>query len=341
MKITKVKVITYLFYVVLTIAFIGSVTSSLAWFSSFSYARIRDYKGTAVDLNNRSLQVGLISEVELENYQQYNLIKEGNYYWSKIDLNEETLSYYLQKNGYAYNSLSPITSGEYITGNDLTLKESPVELLDYSSQKEASKNTYIKLDLLFRAKINGQDSYLTNENIYLSKTNISNLSNDTKGIRIFIDGNEKFLASPCHELYSLTNDYDYYLPMGGILDLNLDGYYDYIDDKEFVYGEVEGEIHYRENIYSENRKDNPTTFVSSHKPDSLIVDLNQTIFKRSEFISINRLIDNKIPLTTTNEDGIAKLSLTIYLEGWSKDIIDTMINEYFSMQLQFALYGEY
>lgn len=341
MKLSKAKLITYLFYASLTIAFVGSVTSTLAWFSSFSYARIRDFKGTAVDLNNRALQVGLLSETNLIECERYNLVRDGEYYWSKTDLSEETIKYYLENNGYAFNSLSPITSGEHKIHDDLSLKESPTELMEFDNQKEAEKNTYIKLDLLFRAKISGQIDYLKNENIYLNSFKLVNLNPSIKGIRIYFDGNNKYLTSPCHSYSSLTSEYDYTLDMGGILDLNLDGYYDYSNDREFIYGEVDGNAYYSSNSYSEERKENPTTFLSSHNPDSLILDTNRTIFKKSEFVSLNKIIDKKIALTTTDGEGIARLKIIIYLEGWSKDIIDSLINEYFSLLLSFSLYGDY
>ena len=133
--------------------------------------------------------------------------------------------------------------------------------------------------------------------------------------------------------------------MGGILDLDLDGYYDYNEytNKELVYGEYEGEYGYQSNPTSNGSDGVPTesitSFHSNHKNGVYAVDENTLVPKTVSYYGLSRLTSREFPVALTNQDydGFSYGEFLIYLEGWDKHVIDQEQESCFNLNLSFTL----
>ncbi|MBE6136080.1 MAG: hypothetical protein E7181_02280 [Erysipelotrichaceae bacterium] len=140
---------------------------------------------------------------------------------------------------------------------------------------------------------------------------------------------------------------------GGPLDMNGDGYYDYVDGKEVFYGEYENSdaINYKHNDedtapYEEALRD---TFHANHAPGVDYVDAydrehpNDDIgVNKEDSVNIYELIyDENEPLRPLQsvcsiKAGVEKrLVFSLYCEGWDLDMTDAIESASFNINLGF------
>jgi len=312
-----------------------TVSSTFAWYQIQVNANAL-YDGTSIG-NSTKFQIGLKSDVTLSGYESYRLEKDttnSNIYWSNGDLSSDTLKYYLLSNGYATNVLYGSTSGGYVGGSDLTLKSSPTYLLNTSNTK-ADKNSYAHFAFVFRVINLKDDSIITNANIYLKEFSLNGENAVYSTMRIF-SSSEAFKG--IINLNSINNGSN---NMAGRLDLNGDGYYDYMSsansngniiNKEFIYGD------YNNLDYSSIPSVGGTPNYNGNSFQGATYDgVYSALYTASsaQYYGTDAIIENKQVLTSVSNNKYAELGFTIYLEGWDLNFIDNISNRKFALSLSF------
>ena len=342
-KLLKNKTASYIAVSILTLALAGITCGTFAWFNYDTRAPISELNGTSIGLNE--LQMGFISEHHLFDYEEYGLTRDDSdpnetiYWFSGHKIGPETINYILGSNGYATDTLYPVTSQKYTNGDDLELYSAPYIFHDICDI--ANKEEQIRLSLVFRYEdiLADEPTYLPNENIYLSQFKLNTLNEDTfvhRAVRIYTNdkNNTAHLINP-----SSNEDGETYV--GGILDLNKDGYYDcdIVEGKrvEHIYGQT-AEFSHKGNPESEDSEvpeESRNSFVARHKAGTYAV--NSYTPEKAEFEGFYEFRNHHKCVSTTNPDtkNYAYLDLSIFVEGWDLNVIDSQIGMQFSIELMF------
>ena len=197
-KFNSAKLTLTILGIMTAVCVYGSIGSTLAWYA-YSTRALVSYSGTSVS-ETALLQIGICSDVALDDMPSSisEVTYQGDanrYYFSNSGrgLTYDVISKYLSKKGYAINSLSPTTSGSYKYGddeNDFLLKQSPNEVV-HGNDTVAEKKDFVTVPFVFRVQGEGQNVYLDNVEIWLSKALAKASSHNDgeiyKAIRIFVD----------------------------------------------------------------------------------------------------------------------------------------------------------
>ena len=329
--------------IVICILLVSSFGATFAWYQYSSNVYLK-YDGTSIG-NTMLFDIGLRSNVELTEASNYNMVKDENddsIYWCNGGISKDIASYYLTANGYATNEVNGVTSGAYLTDGQFLLKRAPYYNENYfdnfSRPIAALKRDYSHFDLVFKAsKVSGDNiSSINSGDIILSNIELDSLGDIKNSIRIhFQNESSNFIFNPS----KLEDGKDI---VGGLLDLNKDGLYDYntFTNKEIVYGETET-IKYKNSVTTDGidvGEYDGNSFTSSHKNGVYGIDKNETKFKTSSYLGFDSVVSNKkVVSSIDNSTSIASLSLDIYLEGWDLSFIDKEMNHLFSLNLEFEI----
>ena len=260
---------------------VGTVSGTLAWYAYSTRATL-SYSGTSVS-NTVQLQIGIASENLVTFAQEDEMVLDEtlesengpHYYFAPVGsgLSSVVINTYLEANGYATNSLSPVTSGSYVHGQEgeFVLKSSPNESsIDNSKPAQHSRFAYIPFVFrVFRSNtmIVTADDYISDVEIWLSDVKVTASQSDedqgqvSKAVRMFVNRysvgthvyDYDFILNPTAEESGATK-------VGGLLDLTADSYYDYdMDGNEVIFGE-----------YDESKVSTETPLAE----DSGLVDIN-------------------------------------------------------------------
>lgn len=334
--------------ITITLLVVGSAGATLAWYQ-YNTNTYFNYNGTSIG-SSMIFDIGLVSSVNLPDATKYGLKQDAtnpNIYWASSTIDTDASKYYLSKNGYATNAVNATTSGKYTRNGDFSLKRAPENGDNYIDQfgryLYASKSDYVHFDLVFRIKeiTNSGVTTATSGNIYLTKADFDGEGELAKTMRMHVknsDGN--FIFNP-----SVTSDgYD---TVGGVLDLNKDGIYDYKDSyiasnrKEYVYGEtVDGTITYKDEVTTDGvdtASANESSFVAEHKNGIYAVDETKTTYAKAEYLGYDSVITDKMAITSIGSDTYGYLSLDLYLEGWDLALIDKEMEHFFALSLEFGI----
>lgn len=133
---------------------------------------------------------------------------------------------------------------------------------------------------------------------------------------------------------------------GGLLDLNLDGYYDYESGKEIAYGQsINSDVVFKDEQLETSvpLENNKNTFFGNHKDHVDLVDLNKTQFVKEKSRQLDECIlysdegnSNNIPLCLLHKDEIKRVVVSIYLEGWDYQTYDGLEHACLDASLIFA-----
>jgi len=315
-------------YILLVLSFSGTLIGTYAWFSYNARAEA-NFRGTAISKQG-DLRVGIYSEKELPDYLEYDLERDSinnNIYWGTGEgLQPEQVSYFLKINGYATNSMNPLTSGPRDYEGDLKLHSYPTALDNSFINSVAGKHNYVYVPLVFSTT--GEE---TKCNLYIKDANVRSDGEIKNGVRVYSKSElTDFVFAP----NIANNSYD---EVGGVLNLDLnDNYYDYKNGKEFAYGEFETLVYKTEKTTSEIEVDNPSTFNAIHKEGIYAVDLESSVTKKSYFYGYNSIFDKQKAIAEV-DDGYNLVEFTIYLEGWNKSVDNSEINHYFNLDLSFEV----
>ena len=372
---------------------VGTVSGTLAWYAYNSRVTL-SYSGTSVE-NSVQLQIGLACAHEMEadgsdemddflaTMETPEVINGVYYYFAPMGygLSSSVINAYLKTFGYATNELEPITSGYYDpqVHSSFAPKAAP-KAENPSLIEDAKQKNYLKLPFIFRASksksnvadyIEGAEVWLTDAKGAASSVNDGNVY---KAMRLFFDRNNTdyttdFIVNPDANAAGETK-------VGGLLDLSMDGYYDFDGTKEVIYGEwdktaladpttllnepyeaPEGGAPYYDLNGTGNTVDSGNTFNARHHEYVQYydyADINNIPFRTAKYESLSSVKPIRDPSTgkLSNPEGkvtsvcvtkgaamkyIGQVDAYIWLEGWDFNVVDKEQHHAFDMGLTFEI----
>lgn len=386
MKNLKHRLIVTGMAIVTGVAFFASTAGTLAWYAYATRVSL-SFTGTSVR-KSELIHVGLvdgswvIDEEHPDGWDDpsthkftdrevfdYELTREvcGNnsIVWTTASTGfpTEAIKTFLSRSNYAYNLLSPVStkSRALNVNTDIVLYQSPGYGITNVTEL-ALTSQYVRLPFAFKS-IGSDSKTIKNKKVWLTDAEV--LADDKRineAVRLFVDnGTDKYLVNPNIEENETGFTY-----VGGLLDLDGDGTYDYdiSNNKEYVYGDRTGDPTYGQSGYvppepylpdNVNNVDEDyvdeglSTFYAKHKEGVLVANTSGVTYSRAEyetFGSIKPAVlstgyfdeDSGRPITiTSNTDGIGYATLTVFLEGWDHSIRNAAIGYKFSLGLTFEI----
>ena len=132
--------------------------------------------------------------------------------------------------------------------------------------------------------------------------------------------------------------------LGGILDIDLDGYYDSFEGKEVIYGEVENADSDHLSYLNALENDEGDTssggcFIAAHQKNVQPLDLASSIsnglsIKEEKSLSLDEVDQFSFEL---QENVSKKIILSVYIEGWDKDSVNYTMYSSFTTDICFKL----
>lgn len=352
---------------------VGSIGSTLAWYAYTVRANV-SYSGTSV-ASTKNLQIGIASDVHLENMpnsiSEVKFTGDPIYYYfatTGTGLTYDVISKYLSAKNFATNELEPTTSGSYATGDStLILKKAPNQSVHGNVTPAETKN-YLTIPFVFRI-IDENENYVSGQELWLSnaiaRANTSTDGQIYKAIRVYVDRDNTiypdgdFIFNPSATQAGRTR-------VGGLLHLTDHGYYDFDNNGEILYGEYdqaalndistdgyEGEdvLH---DVNGTGNETKATTFTAKHYPHiKYYSSLNDNLFGHAEYKSLSDIApardehdyisnaDENHPTsvckTDPNNHNLARVDMTVWLEGWDFSVIDEEQKHKFDLGLTFEI----
>lgn len=356
LNIAKSRLATFSVAILFNVSLAAAVCGTFAWYTYATRTGLeKQYHGTTVG-DMGSLQAGLVSEKKLDDYLVYDLAEddrtladEGKYiYWCKETIAARTINFVLNENGYATTEMFPVTSSAFDYENDdrdsFTLYRNPTYLVNYDKEDPdflASKSDYSVLDFVFRYEdVDNIGDYLSGYNVFLSQCRVESAQEEHelyKSVRIYYNnGYEGCIINP-------TADVSGYNDVGGVLDLNADGFYDY-DESEFyevIYGETE-EYEYNAEETSEDGHLNWTqtdTFVANHRKGVLAINEDSFEPKTVKYCDVERFTSKSKRITYTDETyhNLGRFKMYLYFEGWDRHVVNKEQGFGYNLDLAFAV----
>ena len=342
--------------------FLGSIAGSISWFNYVTKATM-SYSGTSVTVGEQ-LQIGIKTNKDLSSHGLVTeVIDTVSYAWAQPGkgIDSDAINGYLGLSGYATNELKPVSSNEYHLGDTLSLTEC---LISGHAQNDniATKDQYVQVPFVFRIIRTNEvpespNYYARNQKVWISDAdaNPKNILMDGeiyKSIRVHVNGDSKFIFNPSAEGGAASN------AVGGLLDLNDDGFYDHDDsDNEIVYGHVTNPSAAR-TYYAESSEvvdvngvgnTDPTTFVAKHLAGTSGYDNMDALSPlEADYETLNSIkpIDDgtgvlsggkQICTTANTVSALGEATLTIYIEGWDHHVVNEEISHRFNLGLTFQI----
>ena len=356
-----------------TTALFGTVAGSLAWYA-YSRAVTFSYIGTSVS-SSSLLNVGLEDNsyyFSNNDLNEYNLIRENVteggvqksivFSQSRNGFSLMALRKYLLKAGCAVDKLVPVTTKNRAIDatSNLTLYKAP-EFSETSFNTEAGLSEYAVLPFAFRV-LGDNSQAIGDKNVWLTDSVVEAEHGIQDSVRVFVNGSSKFLFKPADSANSIGTT-----KVGGLLDLDGDGYYDYntSNGTEYLYGSFSSQptisqtgyptgegYDILKNVNGVTDTSEGSTFLAKHFPGMKYVDsfegstpliaqyYNFGKVKPSIDASGNYVADANGGLAvakTSTTTGIAYASFTIFIEGWDHSVIDSAAGYEFNLDLRFEV----
>ena len=157
-----------------------------------------------------------------------------------------------------------------------------------------------------------------------------------------------FLTDEGYMIVKLGETEDTYY--GGILDINKDGIYDNDGNKEYLYGEYQGNPSYLPGSTTaptskevELMKNNHNTFIACHQKDIQQVDITSVNIKKENALRMDSVtfdIDDPLKPTTpichVKGGETKRIVISIYVEGWDKRMTDDIDQASFDINIAFT-----
>lgn len=375
-KISGAKLAFVLLGILTAVCTVGSISSTLAWYA-YSVRALVAYSGTSVNSTSYlQIGIASDVEVEDMPTSVDDIRFDGDpthYYFAKLGsgLNYGAITTYLAKKGYATTELQPVTSGAFTSGDaNFSLKKAPNQMVHGNTTVSEISN-YVVIPFVFRVSSNngGGSDFMANKDLWLTKTVVrANSSNDGyiyQALRIFVDRDDSIYGTNNDYLINPSADADGQTKVGGLLELTKDGYFDFDAAGEILYGEYEegaGTLSSEDYsgasvVWDVNGTGNTTegtTFTAKHYPNSkYYASLNDAFIKKASYKAISTIAPVRDQFDNlTNEDDehptsvcrtvesdhyLARVNLTIYLEGWDFSVIDEEESHGFDLGLTFEI----
>lgn len=351
-----------------SVALFGATTGALAW---YAYSRSVQFSFVGTTVTKSSLlNVGLVDTYEsfqpseLEEFELTKEIHDGKIIYfskSKSGISLKAIQTYLFNHDYAVSQLSPVTTmaRSLSAQTDLDLYKSP-EYSETVLDTPAQSNDYSKIPFAF--KIIGDDAtYVEGKSVWLTEAVCEAQRNIQDAVRVYVEGtSQNFMFRPVAQSAGTGET-----SVGGLLDLDSDGYYDYNKStyEEFLYGNFTE----APDISSTGYPDDPehdvlddingtgaieaSTFLAKHMPSvSYYSDFTTKSPQKAEYYNFGQVKpsikptgeyyvgDTGIPICSTNSGSkIGYATFTIFVEGWDHSVIDTAAGYSFNLGLRFEI----
>jgi hypothetical protein len=316
-----------------------------------------------------------LGEIEIEDGLKFNSYdsKSFSIYWIRGNYVSEVLHSFQQLVvESAVGSLNAITSGKYTSGCYEDIGNDNADATSWTGFKKQPYNQegkivhggfvknrkdYFYLPLVFRAisedkNFDGSPIYLPNEKIFLSdfvthdaEAGDNDLINLGKAVRCKVDYPDHDTTSD-NFIFDPNADTVKNLPVGGRLNLQHDIYYDYdfFSKNQVAYGEWET-LRRENEVYTGDPTlsfEKCTTFEANDLKGGKRIDMEYSKPSVCQTLAASDAIETNYEtghgITTTRlEDCYAYVDLSIYLEGWDKNIINLTAGRDFKVDLQFSL----
>ena len=121
-------------YAMTALCLTASISGTFAWYT-YSTRTGLTFEGASV-ADAGSLQIGVVSDVRIEDYEDYSFVEDqcrGKYiYWSMTGLSAARINHILEANGSATNMVTAMTSGKYHgDGSNFKLYSTPLHGSNY------------------------------------------------------------------------------------------------------------------------------------------------------------------------------------------------------------------
>lgn len=328
----------------------GTASATYAWYQLAADKEIQ-ISGTSFG-ESANLQIGFISPVSLSykglTYSTTDSALEGkSIYWcSDTNASADMVSYILKSNGYSTGDVYPLTTGKFAQGDAFNLYQAPGYTCEFDRIHPAALSAmYLHLDFAF--KVGDSNSIVNGAKIYFNDYQIKGNAKEALRVHVSSSSLADTLIKPYNSVAGVTQ-------VGGPLDLDRDGKYDYLYDsasnanKEFFYGQSDSAPVYG-SPYLENAQTvdkNYDCFANpNHDKGTMPLEQVSSYASTAAYSSINSFIykgdeennSSVTPLAVTDTNGIAILNFDIYMEGWDKDLIDETIGTTIGTAIQFIV----
>ena len=345
---------------------IGTVTGSLAWYA-YSRSVTFSFVGTSV-AKSALLSVGLVDDYTYlsdDDLALYNLTRETHdgksivFTNSKDGFSVQAIRKYLFNSPNAVDKLFPLTTKarSINASGDLDLYENP-EYAETQTNIPAKPNEYVVLPFAFKI-INEDAQYVANKYVWLTEAVCRAEQGIEQSVRVYVQGTDRdFLMRPADTSTSTGST-----KVGGALDLDGDGTYDYNkgNDYEYAYGEFTNAMTYSaspydvdpaplDNVNGVSDTSEASTFLAKHHEDVYTANIAAAQPKVAEFETFGTVkptadaqgrydpSDSGIPLASTNSGSkIGYATMTIFIEGWDHSVVDKAQGYSFNLGLRFEI----
>ena len=353
-----------------SLALLASTAGSLAW---YAYSRTVEfsYVGTSV-ASSALLKIGLVDNggyFSDEDLETYGLVKETAVEGSdtnsicfsngRTGFSTAAIRHYLKKAGNAVDKLFPVTSNARALNDNTNIKLYRSSLDSHTNfDVLVEKNAYVSLPFAFKI-IDDEAQYVAGKNVWLTDAIVQGEQEIDSAVRVHVAGASKFLMKPADS----TNGTGY-TKVGGVLDLDNDGYYDVTRStgKEYCYGYFEETPTYSSSPYPEGTSavddvngvgdpnNTPSSFLSRHLPGYYTANIADAKPLKANYYNFGAIKPSmhengdyyigdsgKVIASTSNGSKIGYATFTIYLEGWDYSVVDRNIGMSFNLELKFEI----
>ena len=351
-----------------SVALFATTTGALAW---YAYSRSVQFSFVGTTVTKSSLlNVGLVdiqdtfTPAELDEFELTKETHDGNTIYfskSKSGLSLKAIQRYLFNHNYAVSQLSPVTTNARALNNQaaLSLYKSP-EYSETTIDTPTSSKDYANIPFAF--KIIADDAeYVEGKTVWLTEAVCQAQYSIENAIRVYVEGTtQNFLFRPADQNTGTGET-----KVGGLLDLDGDGYYDYnkATHQEYLYGLFNGTPSLAPSAYPDDEEhdvladingtggDESSTFLAKHYPGaSYYADFGTKTPQTAEYYNFGQVMPSikengeyyagttGIPICSTNSGSkIGYSTFTIYVEGWDHSVIDKAAGYSFNLGLRFEI----
>lgn len=350
----------------------GSTAGTLAWYA-YSQSVTTSFVGASI-YKSTILSVGLVDDaikISDEDAERFKLkvedCDEHRVLWtsSQNSIPNEAILKFLSTSGYASAKLSPVTTQarSIDAEGELDLFAAP-NFGEETISVPAKPSQYVYLPLAF--KIAGSNNRsVPYQNIWLTDATVkASGENIDKSVRVYVENDiESFLINPSDT--DLNESGVGYTNVGGMLDIDDDGTYDYSaqSGKEFVYGQYSGTLSHSstrygvpyetaefDNVNNTPYTDRASSFYAKHNKDAYTANINDLTPLKAEYYQIKKIYPQVKangdyyegttgkPIANTNSsDFVGYANFTVFIEGWDYSVINQAVGYYFNLGLTFEV----
>ena len=374
MKNRKFSISLTLMTVTTAVSLLATTVGSLAWYA-YSRSVTFSFIGTSV-AKSALLSVGLVDDhnyLSDQDLEEFGLVRETHdnhsicFTSSKNGFSVLAIRKYLFNSPNAVDKLFPLTTQSRALNDEseLELYKNP-EYGETSLSVRADPSEYVVLPFAFKI-IDEESEYVADKKVWLTEAVCQAEEGIHDSLRIYVEGTDRnFLMRPADA--STNSGFTF---VGGVLDLDGDGTYDYSKSnfKEYVYGQFEDEVSHSASKYGIPKEDaplanvnnvsdpnTPSTFLAKHNEVAYIAQYSADPTDsgvhplKAEFETFGTVKpsvrengeyyigDTGIPLASTNSGSkIGYTTMTIFIEGWDHSVVDKAAGYQFNLGLRFEI----